>query len=432
MKKALSIVLSVALMLTIACSMFVMPASAEHINFLDPAKTELGGAGATFEYNADGDLVITCDGTADASIALVGPGTYDASVYQYTKVNLSSEVPFVIAFYDAANDKWMTSNGDFFPDFGNAVGEVPAAAGDYNLDLFTKNCYTWDGSALPATVQMSAVYIEPKAAGTMIIKDMYLIDPNAVDTFEFAAEPMFETTEVFDLADKDVDMWEQVPVSGSRVNIVADEEAGTLTLGNTAGNWPSAYIDFAEPIVADPDTAMIYADFTVEKGAKTTLYVYFGDSTATEFPSGAYAVVHDIYGAEVSAGNYVGYISVADILPVDEAARAACLDENGNLKVTAIKLYATSADPTVAMDPAVTFRSLDLMYNPGTTPEPPVFVPGDVNSDGVVDMMDAFAVYSAASTGNVPENVLAFADMNDDGVVDMMDAFPVYRIASGA
>jgi len=57
---------------------------------------------------------------------------------------------------------------------------------------------------------------------------------------------------------------------------------------------------------------------------------------------------------------------------------------------------------------------------------------GDVNLDGVIDMVDAFQVYAAASTGNIPENVQTYADMNGDGVIDMVDAFQVYRIASGA
>ncbi len=56
---------------------------------------------------------------------------------------------------------------------------------------------------------------------------------------------------------------------------------------------------------------------------------------------------------------------------------------------------------------------------------------GDVNVDGAVDMMDAFMVYQAASSGSVSANVQAYGDMNDDGVIDMLDAFQVYRIASG-
>ena len=59
-------------------------------------------------------------------------------------------------------------------------------------------------------------------------------------------------------------------------------------------------------------------------------------------------------------------------------------------------------------------------------------LPGDVNADGNVDMLDAYTVFRAASTGSVPLAVETFADMNDDGEIDMRDAYAVYRIASGA
>ncbi len=60
------------------------------------------------------------------------------------------------------------------------------------------------------------------------------------------------------------------------------------------------------------------------------------------------------------------------------------------------------------------------------------YVPGDINSDGQVDMRDAFAVYRAAAGSGVTAEIAAYADMNTDGQIDMRDAFAVYRIASGA
>ncbi len=56
---------------------------------------------------------------------------------------------------------------------------------------------------------------------------------------------------------------------------------------------------------------------------------------------------------------------------------------------------------------------------------------GDTNKDGIIDMIDAFAVFAAASGGTVSEGVALFGDMNSDGIVDMLDAFAVFRIASG-
>jgi len=63
--------------------------------------------------------------------------------------------------------------------------------------------------------------------------------------------------------------------------------------------------------------------------------------------------------------------------------------------------------------------------------EPLFTVEGDITGDFIVDMEDAFPVYMAAATGDVPENVISFADMNGDGIIDMADAFAVYKKASG-
>ena len=60
------------------------------------------------------------------------------------------------------------------------------------------------------------------------------------------------------------------------------------------------------------------------------------------------------------------------------------------------------------------------------------FLRGDVNGDGEIDMRDAFAVYRAASGGDVTDELLLKGDMNEDGEIDMRDAFAVYKIASGS
>ncbi len=75
---------------------------------------------------------------------------------------------------------------------------------------------------------------------------------------------------------------------------------------------------------------------------------------------------------------------------------------------------------------------LDLSIVNGVVTVEKATMPGDVNGDGAVDMMDAFQVFNAASSGNASEALLAAGDMNGDGVIDMMDAFAVFRIASGS
>lgn len=175
MKKLLSIVLAIAMMMTMAFA-----ASASTANMLEGTLEVSGDGTATGEYK-DGVLTITSTGEG-GSVGIVGPGEYDAATLKYVHLAIESDVPFIISMYDGANEKWLTSNGDFFPQFGLDAGDKPAPAGKYELSLYTNGCYTWDGSALPATVAMSAIYIEPKAAGTITVTTLGLSDQE-----EFAA-----------------------------------------------------------------------------------------------------------------------------------------------------------------------------------------------------------------------------------------------------
>ncbi len=130
---------------------------------------------ATVTEQADGSWLISS--TADGQVTIDGPGVYDASVLQWTHLSVSSTVPFIIWFYDETNNKRIDTNGDFSNKFGN-----PAPAGEYGGNaLWTNGCYTWDGSALPETVDIQKICIEPKAAGTMIINHMMLSDREVCD-----------------------------------------------------------------------------------------------------------------------------------------------------------------------------------------------------------------------------------------------------------
>ncbi len=135
---------------------------------VDPGST----TNATVTAAENGSLLI--EATEEGQVGIVGPGTYDAATLQYTHLSIESDVPFIIKFYDGANGKWMDSSGDFYPQFGLEDGGLPAAAGTYTLNLDTESCYTWDGSALPETVQMSSIYIYPQAAGKILVKHLAL------------------------------------------------------------------------------------------------------------------------------------------------------------------------------------------------------------------------------------------------------------------
>ncbi len=67
-----------------------------------------------------------------------------------------------------------------------------------------------------------------------------------------------------------------------------------------------------------------------------------------------------------------------------------------------------------------------------TAPAPITYIPGDITDDGVVDMLDAVAMFKHTSGDTeVPAVQQEKADYNRDGEIDMQDTMAVFRVASG-
>ncbi len=430
MKKVLSLVLSVAMLMTVACSMFVVPASAEVPNtykLLDEAYIAEGADYITI--NEDGTWTIT------GPIALAPYLTFDYTVHTNIIQQFTSTAGVSITILDRdplANDGADDPNGDgngygdhWINLFGNWEGPDYYPAGEVNRTDSIKGVYDWNvpnagwGNTGYATVR--AIYITPADGGTVTMTALDL--NNGIYDYVLGNEvAQYEHSDVIDLAVKDADAWSVIPVSGSRVTTTVDGD--NLIFGNTAGAWPSAFIDFETPYVVDAQTE-IYADFSVAKNAKTTIYLFFKDATCNEFDNGAYAVLHSELGAEVSAGNYKGYVTLGDIVPSTEL----CCDENGNFILTGIKIFATTADGTATpVDPAVTIRALDVLYTAATEPEPDPVIVGDYDGNGTVNMRDIMQFYRAFSAGTaMTEDQIAACDYDGNGSINMRDVMNIYR-----
>ena len=73
---------------------------------------------------------------------------------------------------------------------------------------------------------------------------------------------------------------------------------------------------------------------------------------------------------------------------------------------------------------AVTWKTLAMAKEVVDTPEPLV---GDVNGDGVVDLMDSISLYRITSGREaITDEQKEIADLNADGLIDMRDAFILY------
>ncbi len=215
---------------------------------------------AAVTEQADGSWLISS--TAAGRVTVSGPGVYDASVLQWTHLSVSSTVPFVISFYDETNGKRLDTNGDFSDVFGD-----PAPAGEYGSNaLWTNGCYTWDGSALPETVAMQTICIEPKAAGTMIIGHMMLSDREVCDM----AAPSLAVIEF----DEKVDMTytftgdEQDKAGFAQGTITVTPTTSTKTSGNYLVYYANTYglLKEYDEVASIPITGNTVS-YTVKDGA---------------------------------------------------------------------------------------------------------------------------------------------------------------------
>ncbi len=426
MKKALSIVLSVAMLMTVAFSAFVMPASAEEAHTLEMMNEAWIAEGReNVTVNEDGTWTVT----GNIGIAPDPAPTLDYTVY-YNIIQkfdvVGGGVKVTVLDRDpngAYEDHWINLYGqwegpELFPE--GSHDRTDSIQGVFNWCI---NNLGWGNTNNLFTVR--GIYIEPEAGATVTLKSLAFND--RIYDYQIGSEtPTFEYDNQTLIAPKDADIWEQIPAMGSMVHITFDTLK--LVLGNTAASYPCVYLDYLNPYVINEES-MIYADFSVAAGAKTTVYLFFGQADCNNFDNGAYGVVHYEKGVEVTAGNYKGYVNIADILPTDEAARAACYNADGDLTITGIKIFATSEEGKGALDPAVTIRNLDLLTKAEANDD--VLV-GDMNGDGGLNAFDALLLYAGINGArDLTEEQLAAADYTGDGTLNMMDALLLYKFVSG-
>ena len=407
MKKVLSIVLSVAMLMTFATAMFVTPVSA---------------AEGDINFTADGPIVLNA-AAADEEYPIWIAEETQAFIAEkpYIDLSISSDVPFDLYFADN-NGKNMWGAGDFCWAFPNNAGpSSPIPAGDhYGVRIDLSGAYTWNGDPMPTDVKLTFISIIARGVGTVTVEELIQTDGIPAMKEVNLGELQYEYDTVVDLAVKDPEAWTAtVPDKNGGSNPVVSADEDALYVGTDAAGWPSVYMNYTDEPIAVDANASIYADFTVSYTGATTIYLFFNGSTADDFKDGEYfAIVTD-----ASYGHYQGYITLNEVLP------EGCYDEEGNLNLTCVKIFGT--DNTGANEASVTVNALDLLYTAPEDPVPPV-VPGDLNGTGVVDMRDALKIFQRASNKiTFTEAEEAIADMDGNGGVNMRDALAAFQKASG-
>ncbi len=420
MKKALSIVLSVAMLMTCIFTMFVVPASANEniVELLDTTYIVEGAENVA--VNDDGSWTIT------GKVALAVNIEYDLDVVKNIYQKLDAVTPIKITLYDGYADKWIGL-------YDNWVGPQFFPAGVYDGNNGVDGIYNWNSFATKdgKIATLTSVYFEfedPAAANEATVYQLYLNDgtlkPAEVHLFpENNFDELSANWNCYDLlAFDNADQWigTAADKSGNSDIIVSyDEENWVMNFGNTNGGWPSASVEVNKAV--DYYTSALDIDLSVLNGAQTTLYVFFGDATPDDFEGAGKA-----YGtilADVYAGNYYGTVMLSDILPEDSDV----IDENGMVNVSYVKLFATSGN--TPMNPAVTVNYIDLCYYE-ENPAPEGL--GDIDLDDDVDTFDTLVCFSAAVKDFVlTEEEYDRADYDRDTMVTIFDALGIFCEAAG-
>lgn len=221
---------------------------------------------------------------------------------------------------------------------------------------------------------------------------------------------------------------------GSNVKVCQNAD-GSVTYGNTKGQWPAAGYTFAEPILMN-DTAALDIDFTVSTDCRTTIYLFMGEasgygSTPDNFGNGTYLWIADftdpaqvVQEAELEVGHYSGIVFLEDIYKktVKTLSKAEYLkNADGEFVINGLKIHAIS---DAAVDNAVTVQKLDLVSVD--------YIPGDVTGDGDIKMADATRLfYYVNGMIELREGERFAADVTADGKIGLADAVRVFYLVSG-
>jgi len=487
MKRTLSVLLSVAIWLSAMCVMLVptsgnpgvsltAKAAVEDVNLLENCEPNHSSY-ATVSTNLDGSVTVETIRGLESSGSAYGMSIsprltgVDLQAQGYVHLYVSALVPFRLTMYDRNNGQWISFGKEFYATMYPTTASAPTTmaqalvdgqeffpAGTYMCAVNLGEVYTRYAAQNPSVwnagnASLTSFYLETMNVGSVTVYQFYLSERSQYDGA--VAPPSSTTTPPYEgpmptspdgtvnlLTNYDSNWYGQSTVTTTESRSVVVE---TQTGVDAAGDAPGLCMQPALRSVnlsTNGGKPYIYMDLTAEVPFRVNMWdenngqaIAFGDEFYNVMiPEGfsfrdpsaptreELMVDNDEF---FPAGTYRCVVNLGGVYEWKSWSEGSWLWNVQNAFLTSFYIETMQAG-------RVEVRAFFLTDDPDYQPEEPAFVPGDTNSDGVVDMLDAFAVFSAASTGNVPENVLAFADMNGDGILDMLDAFPVYRIASGA
>ncbi len=354
-RSIISIALCVALVLSSMCAMFVMPASANE-NIVELKNLDYVVEGAeNVTVNEDGSWTVT------GNFAMAVNATYDINTISYIYQHLDAATPVKITLYDGYADKWIGL-------YDNWVGPQYFPVGEYNSNDGVIGIYNWNKfPTQDGIATLTSIYFEFEGGntGNMTLYELYLNDgflkPAPLEDKSVSTES-YDENDTWNASAPVVSLdpadWAPAANNAALTSeiVITNDAEGNLVLGNTAGTYPAAYTE--ANVTVPYEGSALYFDFTVTNAGQTTIYLFFGTATETDFDGegkGYYAVVGD-----VMAGNYTGYVYLQDVI----AADSDIIDADGNVTVSVVKAFGSTAQVTpTAVEEAVIIREVTAYYN---------------------------------------------------------------------
>ena len=388
-RSIISIALCVALVLSSMCAMFVMPASANE-NIVELKNLDYVVEGAeNVTVNEDGSWTIT------GNFAMAVNATYDINTISYIYQHLDAATPVKITLYDGYANKWIGL-------YDNWVGPQYFPVGEYNSNDGVIGIYNWNKfPTQDGIATLTSIYFEFEGGntGNMTLYELYLNDgflkPAPLEDKSVSTES-YDENDTWNASAPVVSLdpadWAPAANNAALTSeiVVTNDAEGNLVLGNTAGTYPAAYTE--ANVTVPYEGSALYFDFTVTNAGQTTIYLFFGAATETDFDGegkGYYAVVGD-----VMAGNYTGYVYLQDVI----AADSDIIDADGNVTVSVVKAFGSTAQvaPT-AVEEAVIIREVTAYYNEVAPSTYVTFTANGFTHDGTIKAGEEITVDVTAS-----------------------------------
>ncbi len=180
------------------------------------------------------------------------------------------------------------------------------------------------------------------------------------------------------------------------VLVAENDSENALVFYNTDGLWPDARYNLVSPITFCPENASLYYELELEAGSKTSILLFFNDSSPDSPIEGQYIKINSMLSdVTISSGSgdikgdgsaVNGTLCFSDAeLPQD------CYNEDGTVTLNGIKIFASGEANT-----KVTIRRLLIVTDNGSEES----VPNESVSETVSETEDESTVSEQESTGD--------------------------------